>query len=45
MDRKHRTPPGENRELWIRAILAAVQGVAREALVILLREVWRNGHL
>ncbi len=41
--RKYRSPPEEDRELRRRVILAAVQGFAREALVILLREVWRGG--
>ena len=45
MTHEHQKPTGENRELSDRAVLAAVQGIARETLVILLREVWRNGHI
>jgi hypothetical protein len=38
---KHQTPPGEDREMRRRIILAAVQGLAREVLAIFAREVWR----
>ena len=41
--RKHRSPPEEDRELRRRVVLAIVQGFAREALAILLREIWRGG--
>lgn len=40
--RNHKSPPEEDWGLRRRVILAAVQGFAREALVILLREVWRG---
>jgi hypothetical protein len=35
-------PPGDS-DLGRKLTLAAVQGLAREALAILLREVWRTG--
>ena len=42
---KHQPPPEGDHEPWRRIIIpAAVQGLTREALVILLREVWRIYH-
>ena len=40
-EEQHQPPPGEDKELRRKIILAVVQGLAREALEILLREVWR----
>ncbi len=40
---KHRSPPEEDGELRRRVICAVIQGFAREALAILLREIWRGG--
>jgi hypothetical protein len=33
----------DRREFWRRVMAAIAQGVSREALVIILREVWRQG--
>jgi len=42
--RRRQSPPADDRERWWRIIsLAAVQSLAREALVIVLREIWRGG--
>ena len=38
------TPPeGNHREFWRRVTDAIAQGLSREVLVIILREVWRSG--
>ncbi len=36
-------PEGDHREFWRRMADAVAQGLTREALVIILREVWRQG--
>jgi hypothetical protein len=37
------SPEGDYRELWRRITDAIAQGLSREILVIILREVWRQG--
>jgi hypothetical protein len=38
------SPEGDDRrEFWRRMVAAVAQGVSREALVIILKEVWRQG--
>ena len=37
------SPEGDRREFWRRIADAIAQGLSREALVIILREVWRHG--
>ena len=41
--RHHPPPPVDDRELQRTIIVAAVQSFIREALVIVLREIWRGG--
>jgi hypothetical protein len=42
--KRHRPPPPEDdRELRRTVIVAAIQGLIREALVAVLREIWRGG--
>lgn len=43
--KRHRSPPPpeEERELRRTIIVAAVQGLIREALAVILREMWRGG--
>lgn len=36
-------PEGDHREFWRRMADAIAQGLSREVLVIILREVWRHG--
>jgi hypothetical protein len=38
-----KSPEGDHREFWRRVADAIAQGLSREALVIILREVWRSG--
>ena len=37
------SPEGDHREFWRRVTDAIAQGLSREVLVIILREVWRHG--
>ena len=37
------SPEGDRREFWHRITDAVTQGLVREALVVILREVWRGG--
>jgi hypothetical protein len=45
MSHKRQKPPSPNdHESWWRVLFAAIaQGASREALVIILKEVWRQG--
>lgn len=45
MSQQRQKPPSPNdHEPWWRVLIAAIaQGVSREALVIILKEVWRQG--
>jgi hypothetical protein len=42
---RHRSPspPKDDRQLWRTVGAAIVQGLSREALVVILREIWRGG--
>lgn len=41
--RRRQPPPEDSHELGRTFIVAAAQGLIREVLVIVLREVWRGG--
>jgi hypothetical protein len=41
--KRHHPPPPDDHELRRTVVLAAVQGLIREALLVVLREIWRGG--